>query len=41
MKNLQDFSEGKNEDGGNAKGITIDSLLKDDLAKYKADNFFE
>ena len=41
MKNLQEFSEGKNEDGGNAKGITIDSLLKDDLAKYKADNFFE
>lgn len=41
MKNLQDFSEGKNEDGGDAKGITIDSLLKDDLAKYKADNFFE
>lgn len=41
MKNLQDFSEGKNEDGGNAKGISIDSLLKDDLAKYKADNFFE
>jgi predicted RNase H-like nuclease (RuvC/YqgF family) len=41
QNNMKGLVEDKNEDGGVDKTITIDSLLKDDLAKYKADNFFE
>lgn len=41
IKNMKDLVEDKNETGGVDKTITIDSLLKEDLAKYKADNFFE
>ena len=41
QNNMKDLVEDENETGGIDKTITIDSLLKDDLAKYKADNFFE
>lgn len=40
LQNLKDLAEDKNEQGGAAKTVTIESLLKDDLAKYKQDNFF-
>ncbi len=39
IKNMKSLVEDKNEQGSAPDGITIDSLLKDDLAKYKADNF--
>ena len=41
LSKLQNFTEDKNENGGSTQTVSIDSLLKDDLAKYKADNFFE
>lgn len=41
QNNMKGLVEDKNETGGVDKTITIESLLKDDLAKYKADNFFE
>ena len=42
IKNMNDLVEDKNEtNGGVVDTISIDSLLKEDLAKYKADNFFE
>ena len=41
QNNMKGLVEDKNETGGIDTTITIDSLLKDDLAKYKADNFFE
>ena len=41
QNNMKDLVEDKNETGGVDKTVTIESLLKEDLAKYKADNFFE
>lgn len=41
QNNMKGLVEDKNEDGGVDKTITIESLLKDDLAKYKADNFLD
>lgn len=41
QNNMKGLVEDKNETGGVDTTITIDSLLKDDLAKYKADNFYE
>lgn len=41
QNNMKGLVEDKNEDGDVDKTITIDSLLKDDLAKYKADNFLD
>ena len=40
QNNMKGLVEDKNETGGVDKTVTIESLLKDDLAKYKADNFF-
>lgn len=40
LQNMKGLVEDKNESNGNAKQITIESLLKDDLNKYKADNFY-
>ena len=39
IKNMKNLVEDKNEQNSSPNRITIDSLLKDDLAKYKADNF--
>lgn len=41
LQNLKSLAEDKNEQGGSVTTVTIDSLLKDDLAKYKKDNFFD
>jgi len=41
QNNMKGLVEDKNETGSVDKTVTIESLLKDDLAKYKADNFFE
>jgi len=41
LQNLNNLAEGKNEQGGAVQPVTIESLLKDDLAKYKKDNYFD
>ena len=41
LQNLQGLVEDKNEQTGSVNEVTIESLLKDDLAKYKRDNFFD
>lgn len=41
LQNLKNLAEDKNETGGAVATVTIESLLKDDLAKYKKDNFFD
>lgn len=41
LQNLKDLAEDKNEQGGTVSTVTIDSLLKDDLADYKKNNFFD
>ena len=41
LQNLEGLAEDKNEQVNSIKTITIDSLLKEDLANYKKDNFFE
>ena len=41
LQNLKDLAEDKNEQGGTVAPVTIDSLLKDDLADYKKNNFFD
>ena len=41
LQNLQGLVEDKNEQTGSVNEVTIESLLKDDLAKYKKDNFFD
>ena len=39
LQNLKSLAEDKNEQSGSAQTVTIDSLLKDDLAAYKRENF--
>lgn len=39
LQNLKNLAEGDNEKSGGETKITIDSLLKDDLAEYKRNNF--
>ena len=39
LQNLNSLAEGDNEKSGGEVKITIDSLLKDDLAEYKRNNF--
>lgn len=41
LQNLKNLAEDKNENGGEVATISIESLLKDDIAKYKKDNFFD
>lgn len=44
IKDLQNFNglvEDKNEQTGSAPKVTIESLLKDDLANYKKENFYD
>lgn len=41
LQNLKSLAEDKNEQTGTVASVTIESLLKDDLAKYKKDNYFD
>ena len=41
LQNLKDLAEDKNEQGGAVKAVTIDSLVENDMAKYKKDNYFD
>ena len=41
LQNIKSLAEDKNEQGTAKTAVTIESLLKDDLAKYKKDNFYE
>ena len=41
LQNLKSLAEDKNEQQGVPETVTIESLLKDDLAKYKKDNFYD
>ena len=41
LQNLNNLAEGDNEKAGGEVKVTIESLLKDDLAKYKKDNFYD
>lgn len=41
LQNLKSLAEDKNEQSGTVETVTIESLLKDDLAKYKKDNYFD
>jgi hypothetical protein len=41
LQNMKGLVEDKNEQAGTAQAVTIDSLLKADLANYKKENFFE
>lgn len=40
IQNLEGLVEDKNEQSGSVPKVTIESLLKDDLAQYKKDNFY-
>lgn len=41
LQNMKGLVEDKNESNGVEKTITIEDLLKKDIAKYKAENFYE
>lgn len=41
LQNLKGLAEDKNEQGGAVETVTIDSLLKDDIARYKKENFYD
>ncbi len=41
LQNLKGLAEDKNEQAGTVETVTIDSLLKDDIARYKKDNFYD
>lgn len=41
LQNIKSLAEDKNEQGNAKTAVTIESLLKEDLAKYKKDNFFD
>ena len=41
LQNLKGLAEDENENSGSVEKVTIESLLKDDLAKYKRDNFYD
>ena len=41
LQNLKTLAEGDNEQSGTVPKVTIESLLKDDLAAYKKLNYFE
>ena len=40
LQNLKSLAEDKNEQSATVQAVTIDSLLKDDLAEYKRENFY-
>lgn len=41
LQNLKNLAEDKNETDGQVNKVTIDSLLKEDMARYKKENFYE
>lgn len=41
LQNLKSLAEDKNEQASTAQTVTIDSLLKDDIARYKKENFYD
>lgn len=41
LQNLKSLAEDKNEQAGTVETVTIDSLLKNDIARYKKDNFYD
>lgn len=41
LQNLKGLAEDKNETAATVSAITIDSLLKDDIARYKKENFYD
>jgi len=41
LQNLKNLAEDKNEQGGKVTTVTIESLISDDIAKYKKDNYFD
>ena len=41
LQNLKNLAEDKNEQGGSVQAVTIDSLIENDMAKYKKDNYFD
>lgn len=40
LQNLKNLAEDKNETGGQVNKVTIESLLKEDMARYKKENFY-
>lgn len=40
LQNLKGLAEDKNETDGQVNKVTIDSLLKEDMARYKKENYF-
>ena len=40
LQNLKNLAEDKNETDGQVNKVTIDSLLKEDMARYKKENFY-
>lgn len=41
LQNLKGLAEDKNEQAGTVETVTIDSLLKDDMARYRKENFYD
>lgn len=41
LQNLKNLAEDKNETNGQVNKLTVDDLLKDDMARYKKENFYE
>lgn len=41
LQNLKNLAEDKNEASATVTKVTIDSLLKDDIARYKKENFYD
>lgn len=41
LQNLKSLAEDKNEESATVTNVTIDSLLKDDIARYKKENFYD
>lgn len=41
LQNLKNLAEDKNEESTTVTKVTIDSLLKDDIARYKKENFYD
>lgn len=41
LQNLKGLAEDKNEANGQVNKLTVDDLLKEDMARYKKENFYE
>lgn len=41
LQNLKGLAEDKNETNGQVNKLTVDDLLKEDMARYKKENFYE